>query len=261
MTLNNRPRREPAINAPGIILAVIALILAIHALRGFLAAEVDLQVIVDYAFIPLRLYLALWPDGLADLGQSVARDGAVEAGIDRMEFARLLLAEGNSRPWTLLTYAGLHGSWGHVIVNSAWLLAFGTPVGRRLGTGPTLILLVASALAGALLHFAVHPLGVQPVIGASAAASGVMGAATRFAFGSLALGAPANDTRLLTLAEVFRNPRASVFIAIWFGVNLVFGVFATDLGLAPGGIAWEAHIGGFLAGLFLIPLLERRPRH
>lgn len=255
MTFDNSRPREPAINAPGIILAVIGLILAVHALRGFLDPQTDLQVLVDYAFIPLRLYLGLWPESVADVGSALARDGTA-AGDEQMAFARFLLSEGTSRPWTLLTYAALHGSWSHVIVNSAWLLAFGTPVGRRLGTARTLAILVIAAIAGALLHFAVHPLAVQPVIGASAAASGVMGAATRFAFGSFAMGIPANDTRLMTLTEIARTPRTAIFIAVWFGVNIVFGVFATQLDIAPGGIAWEAHMGGFVAGLLAMPLLD-----
>ena len=101
-----------------------------------------------------------------------------------------------------------------------------------------------------------------PVIGASAAVSGMMAATARFAFApGVRLGAPGAMQRARMPAEpllaVFRNPRALAFILVWFAVNLLFGL--TE-GLVPGAsglIAWEAHIGGFLAGLFAFPSSTR----
>jgi membrane associated rhomboid family serine protease len=59
------------------------------------------------------------------------------------------------------------------------------------------------------------------------------------------------------LSETLRNPRVLAFIGIWFGVNLVFGLTAAGTGLVNGAVAWDAHLGGFLAGLILFALFDR----
>jgi membrane associated rhomboid family serine protease len=85
-----------------------------------------------------------------------------------------------------------------------------------------------------------------------------MGAAARFAFGPGVLGG--GDVRrapALSLAEVAANRRVLVFIAVWFGINLVFAVTGSAGGLTSGPVAWDAHIGGFLVGLLLFPLFDR----
>jgi membrane associated rhomboid family serine protease len=56
---------------------------------------------------------------------------------------------------------------------------------------------------------------------------------------------------------VVRNSRAALFLGIWFATNLLFGIIAGPLGITDASIAWEAHIGGFLVGLLLFPLVDR----
>ena len=93
--------------------------------------------------------------------------------------------------WTFVTYAFLHGDLNHLVFNSIWLLAFGSPVARRFGTWRFLVFFAPSAAAGgALVHLATHFGQLLPMIGASAAISGAMAAVTRFVFrrgGPLAL--------------------------------------------------------------------------
>lgn len=259
----SRARREPIFNLPAVVTAVVAVLLGIHAVREFLLPpELDLQVLVEGAFIPARLAL-LWDpapimprDPLAELPR--------EAALQQL-FAHHVVAEGASKPWTALTYALLHGSWGHVLLNGVWLAAFGTPVARRCGALRFLLLGALAAAGGALAHAAVHPSSVLPMIGASAAVSGWMAAAARFVFAPERHGASfrgpaeAHEGRRQPLAALLRNRSAAMFLAVWFATNLLFGLAAEPLGVTQSAIAWEAHLGGFLIGLLLFPWLDRRP--
>jgi len=254
-----RSPREPMVNAPIAVVAVIGLLVIVHVARLVLDPEVDFRILVDFSFIPARLTAALMP---AKIDAILAHASSVggEAGQQRLFFAQLLVEDG-ARPWALITYAFLHGSWMHLIFNALRLLAFGSPVARRFGSVRFLVLLALCAVIGAFAYWLVHLYDVMPMIGASGAISGVMAAASRFVFQpnlpwmahqpTSAEYAPAQSLR-----EILRDRRAMSFIGVWFGVNIVFGLAAMPLGLAEGGIAWEAHIGGFLAGLALFPLLD-----
>ncbi len=261
-SMDGAPARERAFNAPAVILIVIAVLVAIHIARvTVLTEEGDLEALLDFAFVPLRFLLWISPDALAGTIEDIAaRLPADEAARD-LSIARYLVAEGAGRPYTLLTYAFLHGDWGHLAVNCASLLAFGAPLARRLGTGRTLLFLVLTAIAGIALHFALHPQATAPVIGASAAASGVMAGAVRFVFSPFGFsdGSSARAP-VRPIAVLARDRRPMLFVFFWFLLNLGFGIGAAPLGIAPGGIAWEAHIGGFVAGFFLMPLMDPRPR-
>jgi membrane associated rhomboid family serine protease len=126
-------------------------------------------------------------------------------------------------------------------------------------------------MAGAAAFLLVHPFGLEPVVGASAAISGAVAAAMRFAFEP---GAPLGPGRSLSvtsdrayfvpalpLARVFRDGRALTFLLTWFGCNILFGAFARPLGVGDATVAWEAHIGGFLFGLFAFSLFDPAPDH
>jgi membrane associated rhomboid family serine protease len=103
----------------------------------------------------------------------------------------------------------------------------------------------------------------QPVIGASAAISGFMAAAVRFAFqrgGPLDLLRGGDDDAYrvpaVPLVAALRDKRIVVFLAAWFGLNLLFGLGTLAMPGMDQAIAWQAHIGGFLAGLLLFPLFD-----
>jgi membrane associated rhomboid family serine protease len=177
----------------------------------------------------------------------------------RRALAQFILADPGAKPWTAVTYAALHGSWAHLLLNGVWLAAFGTPVARRCGGFGFAMLMLAAALGGAVTYAVVHPLSSAPMIGASGAVSGLMAAAARFVFAPREADfAPAPAGRpTQSLGELLRNRRAALFLAIWFGTNLLFGLVATPLGVTDASIAWEAHIGGFVVGLLLFPLIAR----
>jgi membrane associated rhomboid family serine protease len=189
----------------------------------------------------------------------------VAAGVPESTI-RWFLGQGGWPWWTPITYAFLHGDWIHLGLNGLWLAAFGSAVARRFGPLRFVGIFLLSGLAGAAAHYLVHPYGLEPVVGASAAISGAVAAAMRFAFEP---GAPLGPGRhfpganespyrgpALPLARVFRDGRALTFLLTWFGCNILFGAFAHPLGIGDAAVAWEAHIGGFLAGLFAFSLFD-----
>ncbi|PSC04393.1 rhomboid family intramembrane serine protease [Alsobacter soli] len=256
--------REPFFNVPLVVVASIAVLAGLHAirvwgddlpvLRGLGLGPED--IIYQLAFIPARFALLLGADPVPALAHRLSADPGNVDLIQRLGIAREIVADGSSKPWTLVTYALLHGSWAHLILNSVWLLAFGTAVARRFGTARFVLFLVVTAIGGALGHLATHTADVAPMVGASASISGCMAAAMRFVFQP---GAPLGAFRLpeemsyrlpaLPLSRVLSDSRAVTFLVVWFVLNLATGLGADGLGFTDAAIAWEAHVGGFLVGL------------
>lgn len=256
-------RREPMFNAPVVVLGLIAVLIAIYAAFNWAPDPIQDRVIRDYAFIPGRLTIGLWPDRLVDLIKRVNSD---PAALQQLRHIRALhVLGGGIRPWTLLTYAFLHGSWTHVGLNSVWLVAFGPSIARRFGSARFLLFMAVTAVASALAHWALSPMDFSPLIGASGADSGLMGAATRFMFQPGApLGAFGSISRpevetipAASLREVFVERRSLIFLLIWLGTNFIFGAGAQTLGFSDMPVAWIAHLGGFFSGLVLFPLFDR----
>jgi membrane associated rhomboid family serine protease len=185
----------------------------------------------------------------------------------RLAFARYVVAEPAAMPWTFVTYGLLHGSWAHVLLNGVWLMAFGTPVARRLGPWRFCALTLAATLAGGIVHALIAPLSAAPLIGASGGVSGLMAAASRFVF-QPAPHLPPNtppwqlppDRPIQTIPELLRNRTALLFLLVWLGTNLLFGIAAMPFGLSEGAVAWDAHLGGFALGFLALPLLAPRSR-
>lgn len=224
------PQREPVFNLPPIVFAVIGACVAIHLVRVYLLSlDQDLWLLVRAAFIPIRY------SGQFD--------------IDIYAFT------------TPLTYAFLHGGFAHLIINMVWLAAFGSPLANRLGVLRFCLFFAVTTLAAVALHYVLHPLDQAPLVGASGAISGMMGAAARFSFQiNRSHGKPAFAGAPLPIRDVFRSRATVTFLAVWMVVNLVTGL----VGLAPGDdsqIAWEAHIGGFLAGFLGIRFFDRGPKY
>jgi len=211
---DERPAREPAINAPWTVVALIALLIGAHAWRVLAQAS------------PERFALTR-PD--------------LEA----------------HRYFGLVTYIFVHASWAHVLTNSAFTLAFGVPVARLLGARArgaivffAFFLLCGAAAAlgyAGLIHvLAVLGHGERPwaLVGASGAASGLMGAAARLIEGRGRIGPILGRTSV-------------AMTAAWIAVNAVLGLSGLTPGAAGMPVAWQAHILGYFVGLILITPMAR----
>ncbi|NDV88081.1 rhomboid family intramembrane serine protease [Aurantimonas aggregata] len=231
-----RQRPPPAFNVPGIVLGLICVYIAVHAIRMFLLSPLDDSfVLVDFAFIP----------------------GCYQAVAEFCAYQRP-----GAGLWTPLTYSFLHGDWMHLGVNSVWLLAFGTPVARRLGAVRFLLFSGCGAVAGAAVFYLLNPEIVAPVIGASGVVSALMGGACRFAFGGAGgTMSPAIQAYLpvVSIREALSNRTVLIFVAVFFGTNLLIGSAAGGF-LGGGTVAWEAHLGGFAFGFLLFSVFDRRAR-
>ena len=105
------------------------------------------------------------------------------------------------------------------------------------------------------------------MIGASAAISGFMAAAMRFAFqrgGPLSMLRGGDDDEAyrvpaIPLTGVLSDARVLIFLAVWFGINIVFGIGSLPITGSDNPVAWQAHIGGFLAGLLLFSWFDPAP--
>ncbi len=154
-------------------------------------------------------------------------------------------------PWiTLLTAMFVHGSWLHLFGNMLYLWIFGNNVEDFLGPIRFVLFYLICGLVASLSHIITHPMSKIPMVGASGAIAGVLGA-----YFLLYPGA-----RVLTLLFFFFFIRiiaipAGFFLSFWFLMQIL------NLGLG-GGVAWYAHIGGFVAGVLLIKgQLKRRMRY
>lgn len=219
------PPVERAFNIPGVVLAISALLIGIELIRAYvLTTDQDMALIIRAAFIPIRY------------------TGGYELEIYAFT--------------SPITYALLHGGFEHLIVNLIWLVAFGSPLAQRLGALRFVVFSIAATLSAVLLHFVLHSQSATPLIGASGAVAGMMGAATRFAFRiDRNHGIPGFVGPILPIWQVLRQRSVLIFLLVWMAVNFITGVYS----LTPdgSGIAWEAHVGGFLLGFFGIVLFDR----
>jgi membrane associated rhomboid family serine protease len=163
-------------------------------------------------------------------------------------------------PWRfvpLVTANFLHGGWLHIIGNMWFLGVFGDNVEDRLGHFRFLFFYLLCGAASMLVQGAVLPTSQVPAIGASGAIAGVLGA-------YLVL---YPNARVRTLVFIFLvDLPAVVFLGIWFLTQLLNGTasLSPGAGVAAAGVAWWAHVGGFVVGMGLCVLLRKdeapRPR-
>jgi membrane associated rhomboid family serine protease len=233
--------REPILTLPGALTAYVVLIAVIH-LRVLLPPDIENWTIDVFGFIPKRYDSTLL---------NITFPGGTGAKV-----------------WTFVTYSLLHANLSHIGFNVLWLLPFGSALARRFGAVRFFVFMAVTAAAGALAHLVTHEHALAPMIGASASVSGTMAAAIRFAFvkGSFLSFSrgdadAAAKVPALSLWQALRNGRVLAFLAIWFGVNIVFGIGSIAIGIGEGqSVAWQAHIGGFFAGLLLFSLFDPIPR-
>jgi membrane associated rhomboid family serine protease len=146
---------------------------------------------------------------------------------------------------TLITSMFLHGGWGHLGGNMLFLWIFGDNIEHRLGHGRFILFYLASGIAASLAHILFNAGSSIPAVGASGAISGVLG-------GYLLL-YPKNRVYVLTWGGVMAVP-AVFMLGLWILMQFISGVGSLGVTGETGGVAYMAHIGGFVAGLVLAPL-------
>jgi membrane associated rhomboid family serine protease len=231
-----QPGREPIFLLPGDVTAIIGVLVAIHLASTLVLNQAgQMQLVFWFAFQPLRII----------------------AGLDDLSLAVPLI-------WTPFSHALLHASWEHLLVNAAWFAIFATPISRRYGAGPMMAIFFVSAAAGAALFAATTLYSGSYLIGASGGVAGLTGAAVRFIFQPVIV-AQHPETgervvvgrRLASFGDLWRDSRARFFILIWVLLNAAVPLLPLLTGTQMA-VAWQAHLGGFFAGLLLVGLFERK---
>jgi membrane associated rhomboid family serine protease len=145
----------------------------------------------------------------------------------------------------------LHGGWIHLIGNMWFLWIFGDNVEDALGSARFLVFYLAAGIAAGVLHYALEPTSALPTVGASGAIAGVLA-------GYMVLYPKARVTALVPLGIILQLMElpAVVLIGLWFAIQIGSGLLS--LGWTGGGVAWWAHVGGFVAGVILVKLFARR---
>jgi membrane associated rhomboid family serine protease len=230
MDFPEKSARERIFNVPPVLLGLIAALCVIHVAMTLLPTD-DSDALFDlFAFDPLRY-------GASGAGETWPGGAAADV-------------------WTFVTYAFLHFNWIHLGFNLIWLVAFGTPVARRFGAWRFLAFFAFTAAAGALAHLLAHIGENVPAIGASAAVLGMMAAALRFAFEPAGPLDPARRgaedgyrVAAKPLIAMLRDRRVLLFLLGWLALSTLLAQPEFAMPGIEAAVAWQAHIGGFVAGL------------
>lgn len=211
----------PAVNLPTAVAWLAGIMVAVHLVRLMLPLPADYLVVE---------YLAFDSSAYTDPGVFAAKPAAPLLGP--------------------VTHVFLHADAVHLAVNAGLFVAFGAVVARRMGAPWFVVFFLLCGVAGAAAWFALHPTSPALLIGASGAISGMIGATTRLGIERRpsAAGRPP-----------FRSRRQALTIAaVWLALNFLFGLIGgRALGL-EGAVAWEAHLGGFVAGFLLAYIFDGR---
>lgn len=216
----------PSQSTPWVTWLIIAINVMIYGYQTTLPQQEVVAFFHQYGFIPSSLTNAL----------------AQGIGLHLLPFSTPLVSS-----------LFIHGSWLHVISNmwSMWL--FGDNVEDSVGHIRFFLFYLAGGLVASMTHFAVNPVSTLPTVGASGAIAAVMGAYL-FMF-------PLARIRTLVplfFIPLFLNIPAIVFIGMWFISQVFSGLYTFVTPLPEGGVAWWAHVGGFVFGLLLIPLIRKK---
>lgn len=227
-TDGNDPPREPLLFLHGSIVTAIVVCAGLYFLKEYvLTFDAGEQMTRSLAFVPGRAQIA---------------GGGVLAVLNAV------------------TCSLLHASLPHLSINMICLAAFGSPLAERIGAARFAFFWVFTALCSTALHFVTHIGDATPLVGASGVVSGAMGAAARFGFATTGKQGPREFAGApLSLGDAARNNSVISFVLAWALVNFLSGA---GMALSDGvsvNIAWEAHIGGFLAGFLGLKLFVQRP--
>jgi membrane associated rhomboid family serine protease len=156
---------------------------------------------------------------------------------------------------SLITYMFLHAGWLHLIGNMWFLWVFGSHLENALGSGRFLAFYLVCGVVSGAVQATLNLGSPVPTIGASGAIAGVMG-------GFLIIYPRVRVVTLVILIVFFTTIEvpAAFILLVWFAIQLISGLWTTSHGrfVDGGGVAWFAHVGGFVAGILLVKLLPAR---
>lgn len=223
--------RFPLVNTTLIVISTVVFLLQGRGERGA-------RIVEQYGLIPARVLNPDRPIAVRTVVPVRTPFGVLEEEQQRP------CAEPPFSPWlTLITCIFLHGGWLHFLGNIWFLHIFGDNVEDRFGRFQYLAFYLVAGVSASVAHLLIHPESVVPTIGASGAIAGVMGA-------YLMLFPHAAIFTLLPLFiffQVFVLP-AWIFLGLWFLLQFFQGTVTLGSTIT-GGVAWWAHIGGFLVGI------------
>jgi membrane associated rhomboid family serine protease len=232
--LPNAAEKQPIFNVPLVVTILVAVLFAVHATRKLMGENIEVWSVFAFAFIPERF---LGVDAIAQLP--------------------------GSRWWSFLTSGLLHADWTHLIFNSIWLVIFGTPVARLFGWWRFLLLVSVATIAGSAAVLGLHWGERLYLLGASGAVSGLTAAAVPIMFGRGRMKRGGTVHQTLSFQEYLTNSRAAMFTLLWLGLQLLPQWLTSASGALTGTafleerpIAWEAHLGGFVAGFIVFYVLR-----
>jgi membrane associated rhomboid family serine protease len=221
--------QQPAVNIPWPVALLLVAFVAVHVLRTVLLPGLSDVILARYAFNPAL-------------------------------YSQAFLSANNLDPGSLwdqsipfLSYIFLHGDWTHLAINSLWMLAFGPVVARRFGALRFFLFFFVCGIAAAAVQMLCTWGQFAPIIGASGAISGLMAAGIRM----LPLQGPLHE-RLGTPLLPLLSRQVLLFSSIWAITNVAAGLTGfAGVGSEIRLIAWQAHLGGYAAGLLLCDLFDR----
>ncbi len=225
---------EPIFNVPAAVAGALLIIVAVHIGLDLLPPADGEWWTLALAFIPTRL-----------TGQAANLPGGSLATLT-----------------SFVTHMLVHGDATHLILNALWLLAFGGAITHRIGGARFIALSLVCGIAGAVAFLIANFDEMVPVVGASGAISGLLGGIFRFLFnarggasGLRQMQHAPKSIPTMPLRQALTDRRVLLAIAVWLAAN-VLALLGLGGVTSGGGIAWEAHIGGFLAGFLTFGFFE-----
>jgi membrane associated rhomboid family serine protease len=210
--------------APFIVYTIILINVVVFLYQSTLSPAQSFYFSLEHALVPRRYFDPYW--GLAN-------------GLSPKDY------------WPFITGTFMHGGWLHILLNMWTFFIFGRSLEGRLGPFPFLAFYLLCALAASLAHAYFNRDSTVPALGASGAIAGVMGGyAMTFPKARVTLLIP-----IVIIPFIFKMP-ALAFGLLWFVLQFMQGFVELVSPTIGGGIAWWAHIGGFVAGVILIPLFR-----
>jgi membrane associated rhomboid family serine protease len=167
------------------------------------------------------------------------------------------LVPAHMRPLTLVTSMFLHGGWAHIIGNMLFLWAFGKSLEDAMGHSKFLAFYLICGVAAGIAHVALNLFTTLPTVGASGAIAGVMGA--------YLITFPRAKIHTLVFIVIFVTmvDIPAAFILVYWFITQLFSEYGSisQTQVVNGGVAYAAHIGGFISGMILVRFMGARTRY